>query len=183
MLRILLLFCARQPLTVFAVHVVNAIVSLPPITVAQLRFPTAMLRIPIQALTFEQNSILESATLGRANLLQHGSAFYVRHNVGGLSIQSKYLGAISQRLVLQNANRITSPLVGRFDLSVLPTVLLDTVEITSDVSGILFGTDLTGEVVNLLILSSENLFSSIYKWWIGQNAADSNSEFSQTFCQ
>ncbi len=157
MLRILLLLCAFQPLRVFAVQVIDSTVALPPITVTALRAPISVVRAPIRTQVLDQNAILKSGSLTVADLLRQRSALYVRHYVGGLSTLSQRGGTASQTLVLLDGHRIASPQAGQLDLSLLPTVLLSSVEVTSGAGGALYGTDAIGGVVNLQTSSSQNL--------------------------
>jgi len=156
MLRILLLFCALQPLTVIAVQVADTTVSLPPITVTATRIPISVVHAPIRTQVLDRNDILEAGTLTVADLLRHRSALYVRHYVGGLSTLSQRGGTASQTLVLLDGNRIANPQAGQLDLSLLPTVLLNAVEVTSGAGGVHYGTDAIGGVVNLQTTSTEN---------------------------
>lgn len=158
MLRILLL-CALQPLPVFAAQVADSTLSLPPITVTASRVPVSVVRAPIRTQVLDRSAILASGSLTVADLLRQRSALYVRHYVGGLSTFSQRGGTASQTLVLLDGHRIASPQFGQLDLSLLPTMLLNAVEVTSGAGGVLYGTDAVGGVVNLQTASSENLIS------------------------
>jgi iron complex outermembrane receptor protein len=158
MLRILLL-CALQPLSVFAEQVADSTVTLPPITVTASRIPVSIVRAPIRTQVLDRSAILESGSLTVADLLRQRSALYVRHYVGGLSTLSQRGGTASQTLVLLDGHRIASPQHGQLDLSLLPTMLLNAVEVTSGAGGVLYGTDAVGGVVNLQTASSENLIA------------------------
>ena len=158
MLRILLLFCALlQSLPVFAAQVSDSTVVLPPITVTALRVPVSVVHAPIRTQVLDRSAIIESGSLTVADLLRQRSALYVRHYVGGLSTLSQRGGTASQTLVLLDGHRIASPQAGQLDLSLLPTILLNAVEVTSGAGGVLYGTDAIGGVVNLQTVSSENL--------------------------
>jgi len=156
MLRILLFLCALQPLSVSAVQVADTTVSLPPITVTALRTPISVVQAPIRTQVLDRSAINASGAFTVADLLRQRSALYVRHYVGGLATLSQRGGTASQTLVLLDGHRIASPQAGQLDLSLLPTVLLNTVEITSGAGGVLYGTDAIGGVVNLQTTSSEN---------------------------
>ena len=158
MLRILLL-CALQPLPVFAAQVADSTVTLPPITVTASRIPVSVVRAPMRTQVLDRSAILESGSLTVADLLRQRSALYVRHYVGGLSTLSQRGGTASQTLVLLDGHRVASPQAGQLDLSLLPTILLNAVEVTSGAGGVLYGTDAIGGVVNLQTASSENLFT------------------------
>ena len=158
MLRILLL-CALQPLPVFAAQVADSTVTLPPITITASRIPVSVVHAPIRTQVFDRNAIIESGSLTVADLLRQRSALFVRQYVGGLSTLSQRGGTASQTLVLLDGHRIASPQAGQLDLSLLPTILLNAVEVTSGAGGVLYGTDAIGGVVNLQTASSENLFT------------------------
>ncbi len=157
MLRILFLFCALQPLPVLATQVADSTVKLPPITVTALRMPVSVVYAPIRTQVLDRSAIFESGSRTVADLLRQRSALYVRHYVGGLSTLSQRGGTASQTLVLLDGHRIASPQAGQLDLSLLPTILLNSVEVTSGAGGVLYGTDAIGGVVNLQTASSENL--------------------------
>ena len=158
MLRILLL-CALQPLPVFAAQEADSTVTLPPITVTALRIPVSVVRAPIRTQVLDRSAISESGSLTVADLLRQRSALYVRDYVGGLSTLSQRGGTASQTLVLLDGHRIASPQAGQLDLSLLPTILLNAVEVTSGAGGVFYGTDAIGGVVNLQTASSENLLT------------------------
>ena len=135
MLRILLL-CALQPLPVFAAQEADSTVTLPPITVTALRIPVSVVRAPIRTQVLDRSAISESGSLTVADLLRQRSALYVRDYVGGLSTLSQRGGTASQTLVLLDGHRIASPQAGQLDLSLLPTILLNAVEVTSGAGGV-----------------------------------------------
>jgi len=159
MLRIILLFCALQPLQVFAVQVADTTVALPPITVTASRVPVSVVHAPIRTQVIDRGTIFQSGALTVADLLHQRSALYVRHYVGGLSTLSQRGGTASQTLVLLDGHRIANPQAGQLDLSLLPTILLNAIEVTSGAGGVLYGTDAIGGVVNLQTVSSENLIT------------------------
>ncbi len=159
MLRILL-FCALPPLPVFAVQVADSTVSLPPITVTASRIPVPVVYAPIRTQVLDHSAILESGTLTVADLLRQRSALYVRHYAGGLATLSQRGGTASQTLILLDGHRIASPQFGQLDLSLLPTMLLNAVEVTSGAGGVLYGTDAIGGVVNLQTASSKKLIAA-----------------------
>ncbi|MCY4158542.1 MAG: TonB-dependent receptor [Bacteroidetes bacterium] len=157
MLRILLLYCALQPLQAFAQQVGDTTVVLPQITVTASRIPVSVVHAPIRTQVLDRSVIGESGSLTVADLLRQRSALYVRHYVGGLSTLSQRGGTASQTLILLDGHRIASPQAGQLDLSLLPTILLNAVEITSGAGGVLYGTDAIGGVVNLQTESSGKL--------------------------
>jgi len=159
MLRILLLLFAFQSLPALAVQVADTTVSLPAITVTALRVPVSVVHAPIRTQVLDRSAIRESGSLTIADLLRHRSALYVRHYVGGLSTLSQRGGTASQTLVLLDGHRIASPQAGQLDLSLLPTGLLNAIEVTSGAGGVLYGTDAVGGVINLQTSASENLLS------------------------
>ncbi len=157
MLRILLLICVLQPLLVSARQVADSTLSLPPITVTALRTPVSVVRAPIRTQILDRSAIIASGSLIVADLLRQRSALYVRQYVGGLSTLSQRGGTASQTLVLLDGHRIASPQAGQLDLSLLPTILLNSVEVTSGAGGVLYGTDAIGGVVNLQTTAADNL--------------------------
>ena len=154
-----LLFCALLPLPASGTQVADSTVMLPPLTVTASRLPVSIVEAPVRTQLLDRSDILESGSRTVADLLGQRAALYVRHYAGGLSTLSQRGGTASQTLLLLDGHRIASPQLGQLDLSLLPTVLLDAVEITSSAGGALYGTDAMGGVVNLRTAPAENLLS------------------------
>ena len=158
MLRILLL-CGFLPLPALGAQVADSTVVLPPLTVTAARLPVSTLEAPVRTQVLDRRAIFESGSTTVADLLRQRASLYVRHYTGGLSTLSQRGGTASQTLILLDGHRIASPQLGQLDLSLLPTILLDDVEITSGAGGALFGTDAVGGVVNLHTAPSAHLLS------------------------
>lgn len=98
-------------------------------------------------------TVLDAAGAGAssvADLLDARSAAFVRHyGPGGLASLSLRGTNASQTLVLLDGHRIADPQLGQLDLSLLPTVLLDRVEVMHGAGSALYGTDGIGGVVDL----------------------------------
>lgn len=144
MLRILLLLQCLQP------SLADTTVRLPTVTVTATRLRTQLLEAPARVTVLEAESMREAAAQNVADLLARRSGVFIRrYGGGGLASMSLRGGAASQTLVLLDGNRIASPQLGQLDLSLLPTVLFQSVEVMHGAGSALYGTDAMGGVVNL----------------------------------
>lgn len=104
-------------------------------------------------------TVLDAAEAGAssvADLLDARSAVFVRRvGPGGLASLSLRGTNAAQTLVLLDGHRITDPQLGQLDLSLLPTVLLDRVELMHGAGSALYGTDGIGGVVDLRTARAE----------------------------
>jgi vitamin B12 transporter len=104
-------------------------------------------------------TVLDAADTGAssvADLLDARSAAFVRrYGPGGLASLSLRGTNASQTLVLLDGHRIADPQLGQLDLSLLPTVLLDRVEVMHGAGSALYGTDGVGGVVDLRTMRAD----------------------------
>ena len=154
MLRILL-FSVLLPLPATFAQEADSTITLPPVTVTASRLPASVVHAPIRTQLLDQSDILKSGSQTAAELLRQRAALYVRQYTGGLSTLSQRGGTASQTLMLLDGHRIASPQLGQLDLSLLPTIVLQSVEITSGAASALYGTDAVSGVVNLQTTSTD----------------------------
>ena len=152
----LLLYCVLVPAPAFATQVADSTVYLPALTVTAARIPIQSIEAPVRVQLLHRDELIESGSLTIAEVLQERAPLYVRHYAGGLSTISQRGGTASQTLVLLDGLRIASPMLGQLDLSLLPTVMFNAVEVASSASGALFGTDAMDGVVNLQTTPSKS---------------------------
>lgn len=144
MLRILLLLQFLQP------SLADTTVRLPTVTVTATRLRTHLLEAPTRVTVLDAESMREGGAQNLAELLARRSGVFIRrYGGGGLASMSLRGGTASQTLVLLDGHRIASPQLGQLDLSLLPTVLLQSVEVMHGAGSALYGADALGGVVNL----------------------------------
>ena len=144
MLRIFLLLQCLQP------SLADTTLRLPTVTVTATRLRTHLLEAPARVTVLDAESMREAAAQNMAELLARRSGVFIRrYGGGGLASMSLRGSTASQTLVLLDGHRIASPQLGQLDLSLLPTVLLQSVEVMHGVGSALYGTDALGGVVNL----------------------------------
>ena len=144
MLCILLFLQCLQP------SLADSTVRLPTVTVTATRLRTHLLETSARVTVLDAASMHEAATQNVAELLARRSGVFIRrYGGGGLASMSLRGGTASQTLVLLDGNRIADPQLGQLDLSLLPTVLLQSVEVMHGAGSALYGTDALGGVINL----------------------------------
>lgn len=82
-------------------------------------------------------------------LMQRSTAFVRSYGAGGLASISLRGTTPSQTLVLLDGYRLSDPQLGQLDFSLLPSLLLDRVEILHGAGSALYGSDALGGVVHL----------------------------------
>ncbi|MEM8600088.1 MAG: TonB-dependent receptor [Bacteroidota bacterium] len=124
--------------------------SLDVVTVTATRAPTAAAEAPGRVTVLTRTDVAATGSASVADLLDARSgAFLRRYGPGGLaSISLRGTGA-SQTLILLDGHRIADPQLGQLDLSLLPAVLFEQVEVAHGPGSALHGTDGLGGVINL----------------------------------
>ncbi len=124
--------------------------TLPAVSVVATRSRMAVLLAPARVTVLDADAIEASGASSVADLLDARSAVFVkRYGPGGLASLSLRGTGAAQTLVLLDGHRIANPQLGQLDLSLLPTVLLERVEILHGAGSALYGTDGIGGVVDL----------------------------------
>lgn len=125
-------------------------VALPDVTVTATRILTPTGRAPVRVGVLDNEAIQATASSSAADLLEARSSLFVkRYGASGLSSISLRGSSPAQTLVLLDGHRIADPQLGELDLSLLPTILMQSVEVVHGASSSLYGTDGMGGVVNI----------------------------------
>ena len=128
-------------------------VALPTVTVTATRGPVRLAAAPLRVTVLDAEAVSAAGAQTVADLLTARSGVFVRrYGDGGLASLSLRGTGASQTLVLLDGHRIASPQLGQLDLSLLPTLLLESVEVMAGAGSPLYGTDALGGVVNLRTL-------------------------------
>ncbi len=140
---VVLIYCVI-PLAAASAQHADSILVLPHITVTASRLPDRLLHAPVHVTVLDAR---RASTV--SELLSRESALYIRQYSGGLSTMSQRGAGAAQTVVLLEGHRIASPQLGQLDLSLIPTLLLSTVEIASGAGSSVYGTDALAGVLNL----------------------------------
>ncbi|HET6566475.1 MAG TPA: TonB-dependent receptor plug domain-containing protein, partial [Rhodothermales bacterium] len=125
-------------------------VALPDVTVTATRLPTSTARAPVRVTVLDGEAIQATAASSAADLLEARSSLFVkRYGASGLASLSLRGSSPAQTLVLLDGHRIADPQLGELDLSLLPTILMQSIEVVRGASSALYGTDGMGGVVNV----------------------------------
>ncbi len=129
-------------------QVPDTTVVLPGITVTATR--VAATDVPARVMVLDGRAMEAVAPRSVAALLEaRAGAFVRRYGPGGLATLTLRGSSAAQTLVLLDGYRLADPQLGQLDLSLLPTVLLESVEVMHGAGAALYGTDAVGGVVNL----------------------------------
>lgn len=141
------------PLGGLPADTVSAEAALPEVSVVATRLATVSSQAPSRVTVLDAAAMASSASRDVASLMEARSAAFVRrYGPAGLaSISLRGTGA-AQTLILLDGHRIADPQLGQLDLSLLPTILLERVEIMHGAGSALHGTDGIGGVVDLRTL-------------------------------
>ncbi|MEL7360799.1 MAG: TonB-dependent receptor [Bacteroidota bacterium] len=124
--------------------------SLGTVTVTATRTPVAPPEAPGRVTVLTRADVAATGSASVADLLDARSgAFLRRYGPGGLASLSLRGTGASQTLILLDGHRIADPQLGQLDLSLLPAVLFEQVEVVHGPGSALHGTDGLGGVVNL----------------------------------
>lgn len=154
MRRLFFLLCAVLPAApTLAQALLDTTVALPAVTVTATRGLARLAAAPARVTVLDAEAMAAAGAQTVADLLTARSAMFVRrYGEGGLASLSLRGTGASQTLVLLDGHRIASPQLGQLDLSLLPTLLLESVEVMGGAGSPLYGTDALGGVVNLRTL-------------------------------
>ena len=147
---LLLLTVLLPVLTASAQATLDTTVALPTVTVTATRGPARLAAAPLRVTVLDAEAVAAAGAQTVADLLTARSGVFVRrYGEGGLASLSLRGAGASQTLVLLDGHRIANPQLGQLDLSLLPTLLLESVEVMAGAGSPLYGTDALGGVVNL----------------------------------
>jgi outer membrane cobalamin receptor len=124
--------------------------TLPAVSVVATRSAVPASEAPARVAVLSAEDMAASGARSVADVLEARSAVFVRrYGNGGLASVSLRGTGAAQTLVLLDGHRIADPQLGQLDLSLLPSVLLESVEVLHGAGSALYGTDGIGGVVNL----------------------------------
>jgi len=138
------------PDTVVVSAGLDSVLALPEVTVeaerARLRSETAAMRVT----TLGPEAIDATSARTVADLLEARTGLFIkRYGEGGLATISLRGTNSNQTLVLVDGQRVADPQSGQVDLSLLPTVLLESVDVLHGANAARYGSDGIGGVVRL----------------------------------
>lgn len=129
-------------------------VVLPEITVEEVRERTSAALLPGRVTTLGTASIAATNARSVAELLEaRTSLFLKRYGDGGLATVSFRGTNASQTLLLMDGQRLADPQSGQIDLSLVPTVVLASADVSHGAGSSLYGSDGIGGVVHLRTLA------------------------------
>ncbi len=130
--------------------------TLPAVSVVATRAAAPAAAAPARVSVLDAEDVAASGADTVADLLEARSTASVRrYGPGGLASLSLRGTGAAQTLVLLDGHRIADPQLGQLDLSLLPTVLLDQVEMFHGPGSAHWGTDAVGGVVNLATVRAD----------------------------
>ncbi len=162
MLRLLLILLLAAPVAAQTTDTpVAADTTLPVVTVTASRLPVSSRDAPARVTVLNADIIDATNASNVADLLvARGPLFVRRYGSSGLASMSLRGSTASQALVLLDGRRLADPQLGQMDVSLLPTVMLESVEILHGGGSALYGTDALGGVVHLRSVRPTESFST-----------------------
>lgn len=127
----------------------DSVVVLPEITVTATRTPASEADAPARISSFDREDIRAAGTRSVAELLAARSTGFIRHYGNGLATLSLRGAAPGHTLIMVDGQRLSDVQTGQIDLSLIPSVLLERVEIVHGAGSALYGSDGVAGVVNL----------------------------------
>ncbi len=129
---------------------VAADTTLPAVTVTATRLPIPSRGAPARVTLLDADAIAATNAASVADLLEaRGPMFVRRYGSNGLASITLRGSTASQTLVLLDGRRLADPQLGQLDVSLLPTVMLESFEVLHGGGSALYGTDALGGVVHL----------------------------------
>lgn len=127
--------------------------ELPGLTVTASRLPTASALAPARTTVLDSAALHRSHGTSVASVLDDRAGLHVRrYGEGGLATPALRSSGASQTTLLLDGQRISNPQIGHLDLSLLPTVLLRSIEIMHGPASSLHGSDGLGGAIHLRTL-------------------------------
>lgn len=127
--------------------------ALSEIVVTAARLETTLAAAPSRVTVLDGSSLAQTGAQSLADLVDKRSgAFLQRYGPSEMASLSLRGTSSSQSAILLDGRRITPPQIDVFDLTLLPTVLLESVEILHGAASPLYGSDGIGGAVNVRTL-------------------------------
>ena len=126
---------------------------LPPLTVTASRLPTTPTGAPARLAVIDSAALARTGATSVASALEARAGLFVRrYGEGGLATPALRGTGASQTALLLDGQPISDPQIGHLDLSLLPTVLLRSVEVMHGPASPLHGSDGLGGAIHLRTL-------------------------------
>ncbi|MCH7637974.1 MAG: TonB-dependent receptor [Bacteroidetes bacterium] len=140
---------------------VAADTTLPGVTVTATRIPVPSRDAPARVTLLGADAIDAANATSIADLLESRAPLFLRrYGSSGLASVTLRGSSASQTLILLDGRRLADPQLGQIDLSLLPTVMLESVEVLHGGGSALYGTDALGGVVHLRSIRSSESFAA-----------------------
>lgn len=138
------------PRALFAQVTDDSTIVLPDFTISATRTRIAAADAPARVTLIGRDEIDRSGATTLADVLGSRSGVYLKRlGPSGAATLSIRGSSASQTLVLLDGFRLSSPMLGQLDVTLIPSMLLESVEVMHGAASPLFGTDGMGGVVNL----------------------------------
>ncbi|MFB6247917.1 MAG: TonB-dependent receptor plug domain-containing protein, partial [Salinibacter sp.] len=126
---------------------------LPPLTVTASRLPVPPAQAPARITVIDSAALARTGAASVASVLEARAGLFVRrYGEGGLATPALRGTGASQTTLLLDGQPISDPQIGHLDLSLLPTVLLRSVEVMHGPASPLHGSDGLGGAIHLRTL-------------------------------
>jgi iron complex outermembrane receptor protein len=123
---------------------------LPPLTVTASRLPTTPARAPARVTIIDSTALARTGAASVASVLEARAGLFVRrYGEGGLATPALRGTGASQTALLLDGQPISDPQIGHLDLSLLPTLLLRSVEVMHGPASPLHGSNGLGGAIHL----------------------------------
>lgn len=124
--------------------------ALPPLTVTAGRLPTVPAQAPTRITVVDSTALSRTGATSVASALQQRAGLFVRrYGATGLATPALRGSGASQTALLLDGQPITDPQLGHLDLSLLPTVLLQSVAVMHGPASPIHGSDALGGAIHL----------------------------------
>jgi iron complex outermembrane receptor protein len=131
--------------------------ALPPLTVTASRLPTTPAQAPARLTVIDSLALARTGAASVASALEARAGLFVRrYGDGGLATPALRGTGASQTALLLDGHPISDPQIGHLDLSLLPTVLLRSVEVMHGPASSLHGSDGLGGAIHLRTLRPQS---------------------------
>jgi iron complex outermembrane receptor protein len=131
--------------------------ALPPLTVTASRLPTTPAQAPARITVIDSVALARTGAASVASALEARAGLFVRrYGDGGLATPALRGTGASQTALLLDGQPISDPQIGHLDLSLLPTVLLRSVEVMHGPASSLHGSDGLGGAIHLRTLRPQS---------------------------
>ncbi len=150
--------------------------DLPPLTVTASQIPTSPADAPARITVLDSAALARTGAQSVANLLDARAGVHVRrYGDGGLATPALRGTGASQTALLLDGQSISNPQIGHLDLSLLPTLLLRSVEVMHGPASALHGSNGLGGAIHLRTMrpqSSMQVRGAMHVGAYGERGAD-----------